>query len=109
LIPFREDHDPHCLVARVECITAPREQSCQLMTGMALFRFGAGRFVLASRHPGTSRDEVCSRTALPFAVTWSCGAPRPSPSPAALALLHGPVRTALAAICLRAAAALGAA
>lgn len=107
LILFREDHDPRCLVPRVDFVTAPGGRPCHLLTGMALFRFHAGRFVLEQLHPGASLDEVRSRTGFPFAVAESCGTTA-VPSSATLALLRGPVRSALAEVYPRAATALGA-
>ncbi len=106
LILFREDHDPRCLVERVDFVTAAGGRPCHLLTGMALFRFDAGRFVLESLHPGASLDELRSRTGFAFAVTEPCTTTS-LPSPGTLALLRGPVRAALAEVYPRAAATLG--
>jgi glutaconate CoA-transferase subunit B len=106
LILFREDHDPRCLVQRVDFVTAPGGRACHLLTGKALFRFDAGRFVLESLHPGATLEAVRGRTGFAFAVVERC-ATTAAPSERMLALLRGPVRAALADVYPRAAVELG--
>lgn len=108
LILFREDHDPRCLVPRVDFVTAPGGRPCHLLTGMGQFRFARGRFVLERLHPGVRLDELRRRTGFAFEVARCCRTTA-EPSARVLALLRGPVRTALADIYPRAAATLVAA
>ena len=100
-ILFREEHSPRVLVPRVDHVSAPglsppgvfrRGTAQALVTGRAVFRFdaGAGRFTLASVHPGETAESI--RAATGFDYDAPAEVPEtPDPAPADLALLRGPV------------------
>lgn len=101
VILFREEHSPRTLVEKVDFVSAPGTSApgiyrpggpCALLTGLALFSFDRdrGRFRLESVHPGSSLDEVASRTGFGFEVA----APvpfTPEPDEGVLTLLRGRV------------------
>ncbi len=105
VILFREEHSPRVLVERVDFVSAPGTSPpgvyrpggpVALITGRAAFAFDkrAGRFTLESVHPGQTLGSVRAATGFAFdapgpAVTT------PPPDAETLALLRGPVRTAL--------------
>ena len=108
VILFREEHSPRTLVDRVDFISAPgvsppgvwrRGGPVALVTGRAVFSFdsAAGRFALASVHPGETPDSVRAATGFAFAAPPAPPA-TPAPDAETLALLRGPVRDALAAV-----------
>jgi glutaconate CoA-transferase subunit B len=104
-ILFREEHSKRVLVPKVEFVSAPgwsppeverRGGPQALLTGKALFLWQkrARRFRLESVHPGSSLAEIKANTGFEF----DCP-PRvkktPGPSADELALLRGPVRSAI--------------
>ena len=107
-ILFREEHSRRVLVPKVEFVSAcgwsPPEVKRNggpqaLLTGKALFRWQkqARRFRLASVHPGGSLKEIKENTGFEFDFPPRV---KKTASPAAdeLALLRGPVRSAIAEI-----------
>jgi glutaconate CoA-transferase subunit B len=105
VILFREEHSPRVLVPKVDYVSAPgvsppgvfRRGSPQaLVTGRCVFTFDAARarFVLASLHPGETRESVREATGFdydePDAVPETRG-----PSESDRAALAGPIRAAL--------------
>lgn len=100
-ILFRVEHTPRVLVPRVELVSAPgvsppgvfrRGTAEALVTGRSVFRFNAarGRFVLASIHPGESRESI--RAATGFDYDEPADVPQTAdPTDAELALLRGPI------------------
>lgn len=106
VILFRTEHSRRTLVPRVDFISAPGVSSpnvyrpggpIALITNRCLFRFSAGRFTLASVHPGHSVDEVIENTGFDF------GRPplvpdTPPPSSKTLKLLRDAVAPQLAEI-----------
>ena len=115
VILFRVEHTPRTLVNKVDFVSAPGTSPPEvyrpggpyaLVTGRCVFRFepAAGRFRLASLHPGHGLDEVRAATGFDFDCA---GAPPETPAPGAeaLALMRGPVGTALAEVYPRFAAA----
>jgi glutaconate CoA-transferase subunit B len=94
------------LVERVEHVSAPglsapgvfrRGTAQALVTGRCVFRFDAeaGRFALASLHPGETAASV--RDATGFAYDAAADVPAtPDPSAAELGLLRGAVRAEMA-------------
>ena len=100
-ILFREEHSPRVLVPRVDNISAPglsppgvfrRGTAQALVTGKCVFHFdaAAGRFTLASLHPGETVANVRAATGFDFDSAEDVPA-TPDPSTAELALLRGPV------------------
>ena len=115
VILFRVEHTPRTLVEKVDFISAPGTSPpavyrpggpYALVTGRCVFRFEpvCARFRLASLHPGHGLDEVRAATGFDFDCA---GAPPETPAPDAetLALMRGPVGTALAEVYPRFAAA----
>ena len=116
VILFRLEHTPRTLVEKVDFVSAPGTSPPEvyrpggpyaLVTERCVFRFDAacGRFRLASLHPGHDLDEVRAATGFDF----DCDADPPAtPEPDAetLALIRGPIGTALAEVYPRFAAAL---
>ena len=115
VILFRLEHSPRTLVRKVDFVSAPGTSPrgvyrpggpYALVTGRCVFRFepARGRFRLASLHPGHSLDEVRAATGFDFD---SADDPPETPVPDAgtMALLRGPVGTALADVYPRFAAA----
>ena len=105
-ILFREEHTRRVLVRRVEHVSAPglsaagvfrRGTAQALVTGRCVFRFDstAGRFALASLHPGESAEGI--REATGFAYDADADPPvTADPSAAELGLLRGAVRAEMA-------------
>lgn len=105
-ILFREEHSPRVLVPRVDHISAPglsppgvfrRGTAQALVTGRCVFRFdaAAGRFALASLHPGETAEGL--RAATGFAYESPAEpAVTADPTEQELALLRGPVRARMA-------------
>jgi glutaconate CoA-transferase, subunit B len=106
VILFREEHTRRVLVPKVEFVSAPGVSAANvyrrggpyaLVTGRCVFRFerSRDRFRLQSVHPGHTIDEVLRHTGFDFdlsdAVTET-----PAPSAETLALIRGPVGTAIA-------------
>ncbi len=104
-ILFREEHSRRVLVPRVDAISAPgmsppghfrRGTAQALVTGRCVFRFDstAGRFRLASMHPGQTASDIRAATGFDYDENGyeASGAP-PTADPTAeqLALLRGPV------------------
>ena len=115
VILFRVEHTPRTLVDKVDFVSAPGTSPAgvyrpggpyALVTGRCVFRFepARGRFRLASLHPGHTLDEVRAATGFDFDCA---GAVPETPAPGAetLALIRGPVGTALAEVYPRFAAA----
>ena len=95
-ILFREEHSRRTLVPKVEFVSA-RGDPRALLTGMALFSWQKAkrRFQLESVHPGHTAEEVRRETGFDFdfqAVTTTR-----EPSAEELALLRGPVASAIRA------------
>ena len=105
VILFRVEHTPRTLVEKVDFISAPGTSPpavyrpggpYALVTGRCVFRFepARGRFRLASLHPGHSLDEI--RDATGFDFDCADDPPiTPAPSAETLALIRGPIGTAL--------------
>ena len=99
-ILFREEHSPRVLVEKVDIISAPglsppgtfrRGTAQALVTGRCVFRFdaAAGRFALATIHPGETEASIRAATGFDFDAA---DAPvTPDPTPQELALLRGAV------------------
>jgi len=110
VILFKMEHDPRGLVERVDFVTSAAESPqgvlrrggpALLVTPLCVFRFhaDAGRFSLATVHPGVSREEIQARTGWPIAPEELTDAEvTPPPSEDELAALRGPVRQRVAAI-----------
>ncbi len=104
-ILFREAHSPRELVPRVDWVSAAglsppghfrRGTAQALVTGRCVFHFDvtAGRFALASVHPGETAATVRANTG--FAYDTPDAPPLTAePDAASLALLRGPVRAAM--------------
>jgi glutaconate CoA-transferase, subunit B len=103
IVLFREEHSRRTFPARVDFVSAPgaspdhvhrRGGPKALVTGIARFSF-AGRFRLASVHPGHNLAEVEAATGFDFERP---PAPPVTPPPTSeeLALIRGPVRADLA-------------
>jgi glutaconate CoA-transferase subunit B len=106
VILFREEHTRRVLVPKVEFISAPGTSPANvyrpggphaLVTGRCVFRFDRvrGRFQLHSLHRGQTVDEVLVNTGFEFDLPQMVSE-TPPPSPATLALIRGPVGTAIA-------------
>ena len=105
-ILFREEHSRRVMVERVEHVSAPglsapgvfrRGTAQALVTGRCVFRFdaAAGRFALASLHPGETAASV--RGATGFAYDEAGTVPTtPDPTAAELGLLRAAVRAEMA-------------
>ena len=108
VILFRVEHTPRTLVKKVDFVSAPGTSPPEvyrpggpyaLVTGRCVFRFepSAGRFRLASLHPGHTLDAV--RAATGFDFDSADEVPEtPAPGAETLALIRGPVGTALAEV-----------
>jgi glutaconate CoA-transferase subunit B len=105
VILFREEHSPRVLVPPVEFISAPGTSPAHiyrpggpyaLVTGRAVFRFERerARFVLASIHPGHDLEEICANTGFAFDRPERVEQ-TPAPSQETLALIRGPVGSAI--------------
>ena len=100
-ILFRVEHTPRVFVPKVDIVSAPglsppnvfrRGTAEALVTGRSVFRFdqARGRFMLASVHPGESRDSI--RAATGFDYDEPQNLPQTAdPTDAELTLLRGPV------------------
>jgi len=108
VILFRLEHTPRTLVDKVDFVSAPGTSPPEvyrpggpyaLVTERCVFRFDAarGRFRLASLHPGNDLDEVRAATGFDFD---SPDDPPTTPAPDAetMALIRGPIGTALAEV-----------
>ncbi|TVQ35531.1 MAG: CoA synthetase [Geminicoccaceae bacterium] len=106
VILFREEHSPRTLVERVDFISAPGTSPpgvfrpggpSHLLTSLALFAFdrAIGRFRLEARQPDTPIETIQRATGFAFDQVPSVP-PWPGPTTDDLALLRGPVATALA-------------
>ncbi len=104
LILFREEHTRKTLVERVDFISAPGTSDPAahrpggpkaLLTGRCLFSFAAGRFSLASLHPGHTLAEIRHHTGFLFDAPAEVPT-TPEPDAATLALIRGPVLAGLA-------------
>ncbi len=106
VILYREEHSKRVLVPKVDFISAPgvtplhiyrRGGPTDLITRMAAFTFDrrAGRFTLASVHPGFGLDDVIASTGFTFERPASVTV-TPQPPAEWLALLRGPVREQVA-------------
>jgi glutaconate CoA-transferase subunit B len=106
VILFREEHTRRVLVPKVEFVSAPGVSAATvyrpggpyaLVTGRCVFRFerSRGRFRLQSVHPGHTVDEVVRHTGFDFDVPEAV-TETPAPSAQTLALIRGPVGTAIA-------------
>ncbi len=104
-ILFREEHSQRVLVPKVEFISAPgwsppgvqrRGGPQALLTGKALFSWQPAqrRFLLQSVHPGHTAEEVRENTGFDYAVAPALQQ-TPIPSREELALLRGPVKSAI--------------
>lgn len=101
VILFREDHNRRVMVDRVDFVSAPGTSAPNvyrpggphaLVTGLCVFAFekAAGRFRLASVHPGVTAADV--RAATGFAYDEPGEAPQSAvPDAASLAILRGEV------------------
>jgi glutaconate CoA-transferase subunit B len=101
-ILFREEHSRRVLVPRVDFVSAPgvsppgvyrRGTAQALVTGRCVFRFdaAAGRFALASAHPGQSAASVRDATGFDYDAPAD-PAVTADPTADQLDLLRGPVR-----------------
>jgi glutaconate CoA-transferase, subunit B len=106
VILFREEHSPRTLVPRVDFVSAPGTSPAgvhrpggpfALVTGRCVFAFdrGQGRFRLASVHPGHSVEEIALNTGFAFERRERVPV-TPAPDAATLALIRGPVASAIA-------------
>ena len=106
VILFREEHSPRVLVPKVDFVSAPGTSPAgvhrpggayALVTGRCVFAFdrGAGRFRLASVHPGHSVEEIALNTGFAFERPEQVPVTEP-PDAATLALIRGPVGSAIA-------------
>jgi len=106
VILYREEHSRRVLVPKVDYVSAPgttppqvyrRGGPTDLVTRMAAFTFDrqAGRFTLASVHPGFTVEDVVDNTG--FAFERGASVPvTPEPPAEWLELLHGQVREQVA-------------
>ena len=106
VILFRLEHTNRTLVDQVDFVSAPGTSPPgtyrpggphALVTELCVFHFDrkAGRFALASLHPGVTLDQVRDRTGFAFAAPEIVPTTA-LPSEADLALLRGPVAQDLA-------------
>jgi glutaconate CoA-transferase, subunit B len=106
VILFREEHSPRVLVPKVDFVSAPGTSPAgvhrpggayALVTGRCVFAFdrGAGRFRLASVHPGHSVEEIALNTGFAFERPERVPVTE-APDAATLALIRGPVGSAIA-------------
>jgi glutaconate CoA-transferase subunit B len=106
VILFRLEHTRRTLVDRVDFISAPGTSAPgtyrpggphALVTELCVFNFdrAAGRFALASLHPGVTLEEVRDRTGFTFEAPAAVPVTA-TPSDADLALLRGAVAADLA-------------
>jgi glutaconate CoA-transferase, subunit B len=95
-ILFREEHSKRTLVPKVEFISAAGNPQA-LLTGKALFSWQKDRrrFRLESVHPGHALDEIRRETGFDFDFQEVNTTQEPSGEE--LALLRGPVATAIRA------------
>ncbi len=100
-ILFREEHSRRVLVPRVDAISAPglsppgvfrRGTAQALVTGRCVLAFdaAAGRFRLASLHPGETVETIRENTGFDFDAAEGVPA-TPDPTAEELDLLRGPV------------------
>jgi glutaconate CoA-transferase subunit B len=104
-ILFREEHSRRVLVPKVEFVSAPgwsppeverRGGPAALVTGKAVFSWQKEnkRFRLESVHPGHTVDEIRESTGFEYDAGGVAATPEPTSND--LALLRGPVATAIA-------------
>jgi glutaconate CoA-transferase subunit B len=119
VILFREEHTRRVMVPRVDFISAPGTSPpgvyrpggpYALLTRLALFRFEreAQQFRLENVHAGHTLEEVRDNTGFDFECPPAV-ATTPAPEPATLALIRSTIRTEIAEVYPRFAAALAAA
>lgn len=106
VILFREEHSVRVLVPEVDFISAPGTSPPEvdrpggpyaLVTGRCVFRFdaAAGRFRLASLHPGQTIDDIIQNTG--FAFDQPDEVPTTAaPDAETLALIRGPIGAEIA-------------
>jgi glutaconate CoA-transferase subunit B len=105
VILFQREHSTRTLVSRVDFVSAPGISPAgvyrpggpaALVTGRCVFRFdrGAGRFRLATVHPGQTVGEIRKHTGFEFDVPERVP-PTPEPDTETLALLRGQLARAL--------------
>lgn len=106
VVLFRTEHSPRIFVDRVDHVASPGSSPPSVVrpggpwtcvTPLCVFRFdrAARMLVVASIHPGVSREELARQTG--FALKGEPGAPVTAPpSPAELHLLRTRVREAVA-------------
>ena len=106
VILFRTEHSRRTLVPKVDFISAPGASEANvfrpggpiaLVTNRCLFSFAAGRFTLASVHPGHTVEEVLDNTGFDF--DRPAHVPEtPPPTPERLRLLREVVAPQLAEV-----------
>jgi glutaconate CoA-transferase subunit B len=106
VILFRTEHSRRTLVRRVDFISAPGANEpnvyrtggpIALITNRCLFSFAAGRFTLASVHPGHTVEDVIENTGFDF--DRPAQVPEtPAPSPDTLKLMRETVAPQLAEV-----------
>jgi glutaconate CoA-transferase subunit B len=106
IILFREEHTTRTLVSKADFISAPgltppevyrRGGPTDLVTGKAAFTFDreAGRFTLASIHPGYTLADIESSTGFSFEAP--ANVPETTAPPREwLRMLHGPIKAKVA-------------
>ncbi|HZL38954.1 MAG TPA: CoA-transferase [Pseudolabrys sp.] len=106
VVLFRVEHSRRTLVPKVDFISAPGANAqniyrpggpIALVTNRCLFSFAAGRFTLASVHPGHTVEEVVENTGFDF--DRPADVPEtPAPSSATLKLMRETVAPQLAEV-----------
>jgi glutaconate CoA-transferase subunit B len=66
------EHSPRRLRSRVDFITSPGARASAVVTTLGVLRFESGEAFLASYHPFTTLDAVCSATGWPLRVADNC-------------------------------------
>jgi len=106
VILFRTEHSRRTLVPHVDFVSAPGMSEpnvyrpggpIALVTNRCLFAFDAGRFTLASVHPGHTVAEVIENTGFDFARPAAVPE-TPAPSPDTLKLMRATVAPQLAEV-----------
>lgn len=107
VVLFRTEHSPRVFVERVDHVTAPGAGPPDVrrpggpvacVTPLCVFRFdpARGRLVVASRHPGVSREALARATGFP--LEDDAAGTTPVPTPEELRLLRTRVREAVARV-----------
>ena len=115
VVLFRTEHSPRIFVDRVDHVASPGSSPPSVarpggpwtcVTPLCVFRFDAAArmLVVASLHPGVSREELARQTGFALKGDPGAGVTAP-PSPAELQLLRTRVREAVAGVYPRFAAA----